>query len=113
MQLVQEAEERSMRNERQATPHAELIQQIMDSRVPKNEREWAAGREIEHLRAEVASLERIIASWKREEAEWIADEERLRGIVASQLESIQNLGTAPHCPTCECRADQQSGAQHE
>jgi hypothetical protein len=42
-------------------------------------------REIERLRAEI---------------------ERLRGVVASQLESIQNLGTAPHCPTCACRADQ-------
>jgi hypothetical protein len=76
------SQERSMSDERQATSHAELIQQIMDSRVPKNEREWAAGREIE----------------------------RLRGVVASQLESIQNLGAAPHCPTCACGADQPSDA---
>ena len=33
-----------------ATPHEELIRQILDSRIPKNEREWAAGREIERLR---------------------------------------------------------------
>lgn len=36
---------------RQATPHADLIQQILDSRVAKNEREHAAGREIAQLRA--------------------------------------------------------------
>ena len=40
----------------QATPHIELIAQIMSSVVPKNEREWAASREIERLRAEVARL---------------------------------------------------------
>ena len=34
----------------EATPHADLIKQIMNSRVPKNEREWAAAREIERLR---------------------------------------------------------------
>ena len=33
----------------EATPHKELIEQILDSRVPKNEREWAAGREIASL----------------------------------------------------------------
>ena len=37
----------------QATPHIELIAQIMSSVVPKNEREWAASREIERLRAEL------------------------------------------------------------
>lgn len=40
----------------QATPHADLISQIMDSRVPKNEREWAAGREIERLRTDLAVM---------------------------------------------------------
>lgn len=40
----------------QATPHADLIAQIMDSRVPKNEREWAAGREIERLRTDLAVM---------------------------------------------------------
>lgn len=32
-----------------ATPSEELRRQIMDSRVPKNEREWWASREIERL----------------------------------------------------------------
>jgi len=35
----------------QATPRAELERQIMDSNVPKNEREWWAAREIERLQA--------------------------------------------------------------
>ena len=33
-----------------ATPHKELIEQLMDSRIPKTEREHAARREIEMLR---------------------------------------------------------------
>ena len=37
----------------EATPHKELIAQIMNSNLPKNEREWTAAREIEKLRAEV------------------------------------------------------------
>ena len=41
----------------QATPHIELIAQIMSSVAPKNEREWAASREIERLRAQVETLE--------------------------------------------------------
>ena len=39
---------------KQATPHSQLIAEIMDSRVPKNEREWAAKDEIERLRRELA-----------------------------------------------------------
>jgi hypothetical protein len=40
----------------QATPHGSLIKQIIDPRVPKNEREWAAAREIERLTAELATM---------------------------------------------------------
>ena len=36
----------------QATPPVDLRQQIMDSRVPKNEREWWASRTIEELERE-------------------------------------------------------------
>lgn len=39
----------------QATPSADLRQQIMDSRVPKNEREWWASRTIEKLETELAA----------------------------------------------------------
>jgi len=42
-----------LREEKAATPHNELIAQLLDSRVPKSEREHAAAREIERLRAEV------------------------------------------------------------
>lgn len=39
-----------MNEAKQATPHSVLIEQLMDSRVPKTEREHAASREIEMLR---------------------------------------------------------------
>lgn len=42
----------------QATPHKELIRQIMDSRILKNEREWAAAREIEDLRRKLRDRKR-------------------------------------------------------
>ena len=38
----------------QATPGATLREQIMDSRIPKNEREWWAARTIEKLERELA-----------------------------------------------------------
>ena len=41
----------------QATPHAELIAQVMNPCVPKTEREWAAQREIERQQARCAQLE--------------------------------------------------------
>jgi hypothetical protein len=37
-------------NEVNATPHAELIAELMNPNIPKNEREHAAVREIERLR---------------------------------------------------------------
>jgi hypothetical protein len=43
----------------QATPAGDLRQQILDSRVPKNEREWWASREIEKLERELAETERL------------------------------------------------------
>ncbi len=42
---------------KQATPHGVLIEQIMDCRVPKNEREHAAAREIERLRKCIAEAD--------------------------------------------------------
>lgn len=40
----------------QATPHGTLLEQLMDSRVAKTEREWAACREIERKDAAIAEL---------------------------------------------------------
>ena len=40
-----------------STPHETLIGRILDSRIPKNEEGWAARREIERLRAEVAQAD--------------------------------------------------------
>lgn len=41
----------------QATPHGTLLEQIMDATQAKSEREWAALREIETLRQQIAELE--------------------------------------------------------
>jgi len=38
---------------KQATPHATLLVELLDSRIPKSEREHAAAREIERLTAEL------------------------------------------------------------
>lgn len=43
-------------SEKQARPHDELIHELLDSRIPKSEREHAAAREIERLREEVKEL---------------------------------------------------------
>ncbi len=43
-----------------ATPRDELLRQILDSRIPKNEREWCAAREIEELRKGLAAALALI-----------------------------------------------------
>jgi hypothetical protein len=45
---------------KQATPHSQLISELMDSRVPKTEREHAAAREIERLRAALEQQEQAV-----------------------------------------------------
>jgi hypothetical protein len=44
----------------QATPAATLRGQIMDSRIPKNEREWWAARTIEKLERELAEASKML-----------------------------------------------------
>lgn len=56
-----------MNEAKQATPHSELIKQLMDSRVPKTEREHAARREIEMLREAL----RLPAALDAPEREWV------------------------------------------
>lgn len=41
----------------QATPHHELIAALLDCRVPKSEREHAAGREIKLMQERIVALE--------------------------------------------------------
>lgn len=50
-----------------ATPSEILLSELMDSRVPKNEREHFAAREINRLRARVAELEAHIAETEKQE----------------------------------------------
>jgi hypothetical protein len=44
----------------QATQAATLREQIMDSRIPKNEREWWAARTIEKLERELAEASKML-----------------------------------------------------
>lgn len=46
-----------------ARPHAELLAEIMDSRIPKTEREHAAAREIERLTRERDELRGLVAEF--------------------------------------------------
>jgi hypothetical protein len=47
-------------DQHEATPHEQLEKQIMDSTIPKNEREWWAAAEIERLNAEAAHLRKQV-----------------------------------------------------
>ena len=54
---------------KRATPHATLLAELLDSRIPKSEREHAAKREIERLTAERDELRRQLAeAWAEREA---------------------------------------------
>ena len=64
---------------KQATLHHELIAQLLDSRIPKTEREHAAAREIERLRADL--LQEMVDA---PEPEPVA---RVTGYYAGQLSS--------------------------
>ena len=65
----------------QATPNATLREQIMDSRIPKNEREWWASRHIEQL-------ERDLAAAKEEMAQLQHDQLRDQLAAARQRETV-------------------------
>ncbi|MGB0219756.1 MAG: hypothetical protein ACPGJF_10525 [Sinimarinibacterium flocculans] len=55
------------------TPHAVLIAEIMDSRLPKSEREHAACREIERLHARLRDVRQevgfVVSKWSQSEPE--------------------------------------------
>ena len=58
---------------RAATPHDQLIAELLDSRIPKTEREHAAAREIKRLREALAEPEQKSACFKCGHA-WHPDE---------------------------------------
>ena len=65
---------------KQATSHATLLAELLDSRVPKSEREHAAAAEIERLRAAlntcVWALRQPLDDWKGECERKALDEAR-------------------------------------
>lgn len=56
---------------RAATPHGQLIAELLDSRTPKTEREHAAAKEIKRLREALAEPEPEPVVWIRHENEWV------------------------------------------
>lgn len=63
---MSEAELNSEATAYAATPHTVLRDQIIDPRIPKNEREWWAAREIARLERELNKANealRFIAEW--------------------------------------------------
>jgi len=52
-----------------ATPHEELIAEIMDSCIAKNEREWAASREITELKASLKAWDLVEIGYQDQIAE--------------------------------------------
>ncbi len=62
------------RQAKQATPHDKLIAELMNPNNPKNEREHAAVREIERLRAALAEQEQAEPVLFVEQAHGIREE---------------------------------------
>ena len=86
---------------KQATPHALLLAELLDSRIPKSEREHAAKREIERLRAERDELRGLIDAHN---ADCIARCEAMSTQAghAGVCSHYTNRGrTCPNCPRDE------------
>jgi hypothetical protein len=54
-----------MEKEKQATSHHQLIDELLDSRVAKTEREHAAGKEIAALKAKIERRDRVLIEIKK------------------------------------------------
>lgn len=72
--LVRNEALEALKAENEARPHGELIRELLDSRMPKSEREHAAVREIERLRGALEEVRRrssigVIDSSNRSELE--------------------------------------------
>ena len=75
---------------KQATPHATLLAELLDSRIPKSEREHAAKREIERLTAErdetMAKLANLFVAFN----DWKVFHSTTRLEVELQLKAAEN-----------------------
>lgn len=75
-----------MSEAKQATPHSVLIDELMDSRVPKTEREHAARREIERLQENITTLYAMYEQVSRQRDE-VMDQQR--AMVAAMRGRVQ------------------------
>ncbi len=82
----------------QATPSGDLRQQILDSRVPKNEREWWAAREIEKLERELAVAENWVEHHAKHADDLIGENVRLR----AEVERFKEWLADPHTLHAHC-----------
>jgi hypothetical protein len=74
----------------QATPAGDLRQQIIDSRVPKNEREWWASREIEKLERELTETERLRFGADADRRRLRAEVERWKTVAAEMSQEREH-----------------------
>ena len=75
---------------KQATPHATLLAELLDSRVPKSEREHAAKREIERL---TASLKRANETAEHFERHWYLRGDEIERLTAERDALLNALET--------------------
>ena len=81
----------------QATPREELLRQLLDSRIPKNEREWCASREIEKLTQQLAVADRHKTDWERIARDACEDAQAMRRIFTWVEDKAQALHYGLEC----------------
>lgn len=89
-----------MQQAMKSTPHKQLIDELLDSRIAKTEREHAAAREIEKLRDRLAQPEQEPVAWSFEarhiDTAWgLAVSLKHPGQEHKYLRNVKPLYTAP------------------
>ena len=81
---------------KQATPHATLLAELLDSRIPKSEREHAAAREVERLTAALRHEADCVEAYRAQVETMIRERDELRDVLLRR-------GFVPcNVPACNC-----------